>query len=216
MRILFIINRILLFLSFFLPFFLIPQCSPSNEEKVAYETAIQDSIHFTDSINQINQYSKTDTSLTLSNLDTTDVYSNLTEYKDTTIINKENNNIVKRFHTFLFYPTKNSISGYGLAINQIFKFEFVWQEIIGLCFLLSFLFSFVGVILIMVKHSHILQKVTSFISLITFIVFFFYIFAIEHTPLEATLWGLWTSLTLNLTNLIITIMIGKKTPAGNK
>jgi hypothetical protein len=204
MRILLLINRTLFFISFFLPFILLPHCEgPSEAEEKAKAKAIQDSILISDSINQVYESSTTDTILTIHHTDTAISTVSSTVHPDTAVSINENQNILSKIHSFLKNPTEYSISGYGIA-SLTFNSRFM--SFLSCMLLLSFILSIVGVFILLIRRNHIVQTIISVLSLLSLIVFLCLCIA-DNTPMNVFLWGFWTSLTLSVTNVIITIII---------
>lgn len=210
MRILFITNRIFFFISFFLPFILLPHCvGPSDTKIKAREKGIQDSIRISDSTNQVNGKLHPDKPLIINKTDTTTDFECSENHLDTIVSIDGNKNFLYKIHSFLKQPTENSISGYCLFLISITDIEFKWSSIIGLIFSLSFVFSIVGIFALFGNHSHLFQTIASLICLIGFLIFIAYLFVSVGITLEGVLWGLWLSLFSSITNVAITIKIRK-------
>jgi hypothetical protein len=174
MRILLISNRVLFFLSFFLPFILLPHCEgPSAEEKMAKEMAMQDSIRMTDSAYYVYQSPAFVMSIPIVKLDSTKNISNLSVHNEPSLIFKKNHNVLTKVHDFLQFPTDNSISGYGIAS---ISFNRNISGIISYVLLFSFLLSIAGIIMLFVRKHHILQIIISGLSLLFLVIFFFHCF----------------------------------------
>lgn len=207
MKILLIANRILFFLSFFLPFFLLPHCEgPTAEENEAKVKAFQDSVRLCDTVNQAYLELSPDKTLTIHQTDTTISSSSPTVHPDTTISTTETNNLTLKNNSFLEYPTENSISGYGIAL---LSFNRSIRGINTFSLLFSFLLSIACIIMIFRRKSHNSQIIISVLSLL-FLITFVCIGLSDNTPIEAILWGFWTCLILSLTNVIITIIMKRK------
>ncbi|MEI7596145.1 MAG: hypothetical protein WCK02_10395 [Bacteroidota bacterium] len=202
-----IINRILFFLSFFLPFVILPHCEGSSEmEKKAKHKAFQDSVHIADSLKYDAHILNLKNNVAIVASDSLNNFSNLTKHTENIDVKKETKPVLIEIHEFFKCPTEYSISGYGLAYVFVVGFKLKLVNIIGLVFSLSFLFSFVGIILLFKNHRHRIQTIVPLISFAAFIVFLSYMFVVDKITLEEILWGLWVSLTLSLTNVIITII----------
>ncbi|MEI6123800.1 MAG: hypothetical protein WCQ95_09230 [Bacteroidota bacterium] len=202
MRILLIITRVLFFLSFFFPFILLPQCQgPSAEEKASKELAMMDSVRRCDSVNKV--YHITDSCSIIK------LPCQAKPYETQDLKDNSNKNF-SGIHSFLKSPIKNSISGYGIALISISKFDFKLESLVWLLISLSFLLSFFGILAIFIKPKHLINTIISlfcFLSLMTVII---YLILIGFTNAAEILWGFWTSLFLSLTNVIITIIIRRK------
>lgn len=200
MKAFFVVNRIVFFLAFFLPFILLPQCNTSKKEKIVVETKNNGS-------KTINNDKSID--------DTIRVNSNSIKEGETSYIVNDNINNFRKFHEFLIQPSANSISGYGLVVLLFYDFEFDWDGIIVVIFLICFVSSLSGVFLLFLKHNHIIQGIISLICLITFVVFVFYLFAIDHISINDILWGLWICLILSISNVILTFAMKRKVTIKN-
>ena len=162
MKILLITNRILFFLSFFLPFVLLPHCEgPTAEEKETKVKAFQDSISLCDSANQVYQESNLDTTLTIHQPDTTTGSICSTMHTDTTSSITESQNILLNINSFLEYPTENSISGYGIAL---LSFNRNIRGIITFILLFSFILSIACIIMLFRRKNHNSQIIISVLS----------------------------------------------------
>jgi hypothetical protein len=196
MKKLFIATRILFFLSFFLPFLLLPQCGPSATEKLAKENAKQDSIRMCDSAYKINHSNQNA------------VLPMRKDAQKPSIPEKHFSDRLSDIHSFLKFPTENSISGYGIAILSI-EFKHGGFSFLFFIIMLAFIASIAGILLLLIKHHHIIPLIISLCSVI-FLITFLCILLFDNTPLELFLWGYWTSLALSLTNVVLAIILRKK------
>jgi len=211
MRTLYIINRIIFLLSFFLPFFLLPHCSGKEETVEKEKQRVLDSIHVCDSVNRVVQASTADTALFIKQSGSTKDTLNKTASLDTTINKKTFADRLHDFHMFLQLPSEDSISGYGIAM---ICFNRNLSGIVSYFLLFSFLFSIAGIFMLFIRRNHILQTVISLLSLLFLLIFLCFAFS-DDTTLYALLWGFWTCLFFSMTNVIISIRMRKKHHAAD-
>lgn len=204
------IFRVLFFLSFFLPFLLLPQCKSGEKETSTNESTLHDSTALEESTQPVVDEGEQGIMTESPNRDSQDDLPDNAMQTDSTGIEAENSGFLIRLHDLMVFPTPNSISGYGLAFIQVTDFTSDWGGITGLFFAFGLLLSLVNVILGFFPNKRIIQIAIPATSFVTFTIFIARILIIEQFPLEATLWGLWTCFLLNLINLVFSIIPTKK------
>jgi hypothetical protein len=204
------IFRALYFLSFFLPFLLLPQCDSGGKEVFATESVVHDSIALADSTRLTVEEGDHGISLESSNQDHQNDLPDKTEPGDPAGMEAENPGFLMQLHELMVFPTKNSLSGYGLAFILVTDFTPDWGGITGLLFAFGLLLSLANVILGFFPIKRIIQIAIPATCFVTFTIFIARILIIEQFPLEATLWGLWTCFLLNLIILLLSIFQKKK------
>jgi hypothetical protein len=187
------INRILFFLSFFLPFILLPQCEASKES--LKEQARLDSIRISDSINNSDHLVDSCALTSLS------IQSKPQEVNSSKYTLEETFTAI---HSLLKSPTKNSISGYGIFFGTMTDLSFFKENVMLWLFSLTFLLLFLGILTAFIKPAYNLNTILSLFCFISVMIFLIYLIG-NGLESEDILWGFWINIFLGFINVIMTI-----------
>jgi hypothetical protein len=208
MKALFITCRILFFVSFFLPFVLIPRCGPSADELAKKAKFMQDSIRTADSLNQSEIALINDSSSTAVQNDSMAKAPDTIKTQVAEAPEKGISDYLTDFYDFLKQPTKDAFSGYSLSLIAIGGIEFSVVALIFKLFSLSFTFSVVGLLLLFFNRKHIMQFIVSLVSFVSFAVFAIYLLLTDNViPVDNILWGFWVSLILSAVNVAVAFVV---------
>jgi hypothetical protein len=211
----------LLFLSFFLPFFVLPTCSNSEKERDLFirDSLYKDSImhdslmkvsleksgklqHYMDSINNgqivVSSIQTTDNNskLTTDSLKTTSTNATTSVPVET----KSLSDYFTDFLKFLMYPNDETINGFGITIIALtIPFQsgsFELSNIFCIIFCLSFFFT---LSVLCVQFFRPCRRTHLYLSIVSLFVLLFLGISIN---LESALWGYYLALTFNLSDIL--------------
>ena len=204
-----LLTKSLLFLSFFLPFVLVPKCegfSAAERAKFVCDSLKKDSI-IKDSLKQVKLYQDFLKKLK----DTTDfeIIDTAQMPKNSSAITSDivNQNLPKETRKFkinfskigesLIYPTDDSYSGFAVVIIfASIPFDKIKEFEIGSLLFLIFPLGFLIIIVSLIAFRKINLKKHLYLSLISFIFIFF-------LPYKGLLAGYYIALILNLLDIIV-------------